>query len=131
MKACLSAILLLISTSAIAASSVGHGGGGVVTEFAAMVAQYNRTGELFRIEGACRSACTMFLGIRNACLDPSVNLLFHAALKPSATQQMLSAYNPRLRAYVLAHHYLNTRFLHAISARELIQQFGYRQCPGT
>src|SRR5882757_1571704 len=78
MKICLSAILLLISTSALAATSVGHGEGGWFTEFDPIVKRHNRTGELFRIEGRCQSACTLFLAIRNVCIDPAARLLFHA-----------------------------------------------------
>jgi hypothetical protein len=61
-------------------SSVPYGGGGPMAKFDAIIGQYNASGELFRVEGHCQSSCTMFLAIRNVCVDPSANLLFHAAL---------------------------------------------------
>jgi hypothetical protein len=72
-------ILALLSSSAMAAgSSQGYGMGGQFARFDPVVAEYNRSGELFRIEGHCQSACTLFLGIRNVCIEPSAQLLFHA-----------------------------------------------------
>src|SRR5689334_25090010 len=46
--------------------------------FDALVAQYNASGEQFRIDRHCQSACTLFLAIRNVCITPSARLLFHA-----------------------------------------------------
>ena len=58
-------ILLLTSSAAMAeGSSAGYGMGGF-EGFDAKVAEYNRSGELFRIQGHCQSACTKFLGIWN------------------------------------------------------------------
>ena len=59
-------------------SSKSHGEGGYVPDFLAILRQYNASGEPFRIEGTCKSACTMFLGIRNACLERNSTLIFHA-----------------------------------------------------
>ena len=134
MRIRLAAILLLISMPAMAASSAGYGNGGRFTQFDPIVDYHNRTGELFRIEGHCQSACTLFLGIRNVCIDPGANLLFHAGhdrnrnITASATQHLLNAYNSRLRAYLVANHYMDTLDFHAISGRDLIQKFGYREC---
>src|ERR1700686_498075 len=67
-------------------SSQTYGRGGVrVPQMDSIVAQYNHTGELFRIEGECRSSCTELLAIRKLCIDPSATLEFHAALQ-SPTQ---------------------------------------------
>jgi hypothetical protein len=136
MKALLAAILVLASTSAMAAgSSAGHGGGGWFEEFDPIVRQYNQSGELFRIEGHCQSACTLFLGIRNVCIDPGASLLFHAGhdrrknITAFATNRMLGAYNSRLRAYLAANHAMETLAFHTVSGRDMIQKFGYRQCP--
>jgi hypothetical protein len=38
--------------------------GGKFSRFDPVVAEHNRTGELFHIEGHCQSACTVFLGIK-------------------------------------------------------------------
>src|ERR1700692_177171 len=78
----LGCIATLLWTSSVLAdgSSLPYGGGGPMAKFDAIIGQYNASGELFRIEGHCQSSCTMFLAIRNVCVDPNANLLFHAAL---------------------------------------------------
>jgi hypothetical protein len=109
--------------------------GGKFAAFDPVVSQYNQTGELFRISGYCKSACTLFLGIRNVCVEPGAVLIFHAgnsatgAISADATKHMLSAYNSRLRAYLLEHHVMDTATLFQISGTDLIQKFGYRECP--
>jgi hypothetical protein len=134
MRAALALIMALVSSSATAAgSSAGYGGGGRFAKFDPIVAQYNRSGELFRIVGHCQSSCTLFLGIRNACIEPGATLLFHAGGYPeisaSAINHMLSAYNSTLRAYLLEHHAMETKAFFAISGADMIRKFGYRRCP--
>jgi hypothetical protein len=129
----------LWAPSALAAgSSIPYGGGGPMAKFDAIIGQYNATGELFRIEGHCQSSCTMFLAIRNVCVDPNANLLFHAALSaserdhppyPERNNHMASHYKPSLRQFILAHHYMDSFTFHAISGRNIIHKFGYPQCP--
>jgi hypothetical protein len=118
-------------------SSLPYGGGGPMAKFDAIIGQYNASGELFRIEGHCQSSCTMFLAIRNVCVDPGANLLFHAALSvserdhapyPERNRHMASHYNSSLRGFVLAHHYMDSFAFHPISGRDIIRKFGYRQC---
>jgi hypothetical protein len=131
----IAAALLLVSTSAIAANNAGFEMGGKYARFDPVVSQYNQSGELFRIEGHCQSACTLFLGIRNVCVDRNATLLFHAAhdrgqnVSPSLTSHMLGAYNAGLRNYVTANHYMETLAFHSISGRDMIRKFGYRECP--
>jgi hypothetical protein len=118
-------------------SSLPYGGGGRIG-VGAIIQQYNQSGELFRIEGHCQSSCTRLLAIRNVCVDPDATLLFHAALfaneraqKPDPARQsrMLNSYNPKLRSFLIANHYVDTFEFHAISGRDIIQKFGYRPCP--
>jgi hypothetical protein len=129
------AALWLFAAPVLAASSAGYGKGGWFEKFDPIVARYNQSGENFRIEGHCQSACTLFLGIKNVCVEPSARLLFHAGhdrqrnIKPSATRHMLNAYNSQLRTYLLANHYVDTLAFHTISGRDLIRKFGYRECP--
>src|SRR5262245_6866140 len=79
MKYFFALIFVSLSSSAMAArSSQGYGNGGQFAQFDPVVAEYNRSGELFRIVGHCQSACTLFLGIRNVCIEPGAQLLFHA-----------------------------------------------------
>ena len=142
MRSILVAMLLLFSTSAMtgtasamAGTVAGYGMGGNYARFDPVVAQYNQSGELFRIEGHCQSSCTLFLAIRNVCISRNATLLFHSAHdrsrnpSPSLTTHMLSAYNAALRNYVTANHYMDTLAFHAISGRDMIQKFGYRACP--
>lgn len=93
--------------------------------------QFAKQGHLFRIEGGCQSACTIFLKLRNVCIDPNAELLFHAANNPRSTAIMLASYNSRLRRFLMENHYMDTPQFHTISGRQMIQQFGYRQCPST
>jgi hypothetical protein len=132
----LAAMLLLFSTSAISAgTTAGFEMGGRYARFDPVVGQYNQSGELFRIDGHCQSSCTLFLAIHNVCVSRGATLLFHAAhdrsgnASPSNTQHMLSAYNPALREYVTANHFMETLAFHAISGRDMIRKFGYRECP--
>src|SRR3954452_9743420 len=111
----------LSATSAIAGNNSGYEMGGRYARFDPVVAQYNRSGELFRIEGHCQSSSTLFLAIRNVCIDPGATLLFHAAhdpggrnVSPQLTGHMLAAYNGRLRSSVVANHYMETLEFHSI-----------------
>ena len=119
-------------------SSLPYGRGGMIfPQMNIIISQYNQTGELFRIEGNCRSSCTELLAIKHVCVDPGATLEFHAAvLKPSQpidparNRRMASYYNSRLRSFVVANHYQDSWEFHAISGQNMIQKFGYRQCPG-
>jgi hypothetical protein len=134
MRNTVAAMLLMSTTSAVAGTSAGFGMGGRYARFDPVVSQYNQSGELFRIEGHCQSSCTLFLGIRNVCIDRNATLLFHAAhdrsqnVSASLTSHMLGAYNASLRDYVTAHHYMDTLAFHSISGRDMIRKFGYREC---
>lgn len=127
-----------VSPSAFAeGSSLPYGGGGRIG-IDSVIQKYNQSGELFRIEDHCQSSCTRLLAIRNVCVDPNSSLLFHAALiaserdqKPDPARQsrMLNSYSPKLRHYLIANHYVDNFEFHTISGRDIIQKFGYRQCP--
>ena len=136
MRTAMAALLALMPAGAMAeGSNAGFGMGGQYRRFDPVVAQYNGSGELFRIAGHCQSSCTLFLGIRNVCVERSASLLFHAAhdrqrnVSPSLTVHMLDAYNPRLRAYLTAGRYMETLAFHTISGGDMIRRFGYRECP--
>ena len=136
MKNIIVPLLLMLSSPAMATgSSAPYGMGGQFSRFDPVVEQYSQSGELFRIEGHCQSACTLFLAIRNVCIEPGATLLFHAGhdrqhdVNASSTNHMLAAYNPALREYVTANHYMDTLAFHTISGRDMIGKFGYRACP--
>jgi hypothetical protein len=132
-------IWLALGTSSLsvaaAGSSAGYGMGGQFSTFDPIVAQYNRSGEQFRIEGHCQSACTLFLAIRSVCIDRGATLLFHAGHDSSrnvtswATHHLLRAYNARLHAYLMTNHFMDTLESHSVSGSEMIRRFGYRECP--
>jgi hypothetical protein len=128
-------IVLSVSTAAMAAgSSTDYSMGGSFSRFDPVVRQYNQSGELFRIQGHCQSACTLFLAIRNVCVERSATLLFHSGrnrnrqISTTSTNHMLNAYNARLRSYLVANRAMDTFAYHTIPGRDIIDKFGYRQC---
>jgi hypothetical protein len=135
MKVIASLIFVVISSAAFAATSEGYGMGGRIEKFQPEIDRATASGELFRIEGHCQSNCTLFLGLRNVCVERSATLLFHAGhdrqrnINAFSTQRMLSAYNARLRRYVLENHYMDTLEFHAIPGTVIIDRFGYKECP--
>jgi hypothetical protein len=119
-------------------TSLGHGEGGRVVDFLPIVQQYNANGELFRIQGVCKSACTLFLGIRNMCIERDATLMFHGGHDiqedvtgpdTRASRAMLYQYNEALRRYLLEGHYMDSDDYHTLMGSELIDRFGYRECP--
>jgi uncharacterized protein (DUF2237 family) len=128
-------LLLLISSAASAATSEGYGMGGWMSRFQPVIDQANRTGELFRITGHCQSACTSFLGIRNVCVERSASLLFHAGhddkrnISAYWTGRIMTGFKPGLRQYLIAGHYMETLEFHTVSGAEMIDRFGYKECP--
>jgi hypothetical protein len=130
-------VLAMISSVAFAATSEGYGMGGWMSRFQPVIDQANRTGELFRINGHCQSACTTFLGIRNVCVERSASLLFHAGhddkriISAYWTGRMMSAYNAPLQQYLTAGHYMDTLAFHTVSGAAMINKFGYKECPRT
>lgn len=109
-------------------SSSRYGMGGRTKDFGQIRKQLSETGQSFRIEGHCQSACTMFLRLKNACVDPDAELLFHAGSNQQATQRMLNSYNGSLRSYLVANHIMDTSSFTTISGRDIIRKFGYRAC---
>jgi len=138
-KLVLTAIMCAAAGVALAdGSSRPHGAGGRFTVYFPIIAKYNKSGELFRVEGVCRSACTLFLGIRNVCVDRKALVSFHAGpdrvthkrnAGSSSTKTMLAAYKPALRKYLLEGHHVDSPSYHTLSGATLIERFGYRACP--
>jgi len=127
-------LVFLFASPAIAGTSQGHGNGGRFAAYDPIVAAHKRSGELFRIQGHCQSACTLFLGIRNVCVERSAQLLFHAGndrsgrISATSTQHMLNAYKPRLRQYLVSGGHTQTQAFHTLSGGDLIDKFGYKEC---
>jgi hypothetical protein len=128
--------LLASAPAAAAGTSAGMGGGGPFASYDPIVAQYNASGEEFRIVGHCQSACTSFLGIRNVCVERNATLLFHAAHRipdpkktpvESLTNHLRTRFTPSLIAYLDGHGYLSRPEFHAIPGAQMAR-FGYRIC---
>ena len=130
------ALLCLQGAAKAEGSSAGYEYGGQFSRFDPVVRQYNQSGELFRIVGHCQSSCTLFLAIRNVCIEQGAQLLFHAGhdrsrnITTAGTNHLLSAYNARLRSYLVSNGYVTTLAFHTISGSDMIQRFGYRGCSG-
>lgn len=128
------AFTLFAAPANAAGTSIGFENGGRFTRFDPVVAHYNRTGGEFRIVGLCQSACTLFLSIRNVCVEPQATFQFHAGndgkgnISDSATNHLLKAYNPKLRKFVVERGYLETFQFHTISGVDIIEKFGYPAC---
>jgi hypothetical protein len=128
-------ILLAATSTAVAATSEKFGMGGWIRDFQPEIDRANASGELFRIKGHCQSLCTLFLGLRNVCVERSAQLLFHAGhdrqrnIHAGSTQRMLNAYNASLRRYLVNGHYMETLAFHTIAGDAMIDKFGYRECP--
>lgn len=112
--------------------------GGYIPDFLKIVRQYNASGDEFRIEGICKSACTLFLGIRNVCVQRDAQLMFHAGHDLAenrtgpdtrASRALLSQYDEELRRYLLEGHHMDSDAFHMLEGRVLIERFGYRECP--
>src|SRR5262245_51427593 len=101
-RASLAALALALNIPAVAADSTPYAKGGITREFAPKVREADRSGKLFRIAGHCQSACTMFLSVRNVCIEPSARLLFHAGKTARGTRDMINAYNSKLRTYLIS-----------------------------
>jgi hypothetical protein len=125
------------SPSLADASSLPYSEGGYVPDFVKIVRQYNASGEPFRIEGTCKSTCTLFLGIRSVCVERGAKLMFHAGHDIAenrtgpdtrASRAALYRYNEGLRRYLLEGHVMDTDAFHTMPGSELIDRFGYREC---
>ena len=135
----LCAIALSVASPVLAeGSSKGYGVGGRFSRYFPVIRKYNKSGERFRIVGFCRSACTLFLSIKNVCIEGSAFLSFHAGpdaktgrwvRDSSSTRTMLKAYKPKLRKYLLDGHHVDSANYFTMKGATLIDTFGYKECP--
>ena len=107
-------------------------GGGSVVEYYGNAHAANSSARRTVIAGVCASACTMKLGIRNACVKPDATLLFHQASynglrSELGTRIMLDAYPSRIRHWVLRTGALNSSSLTELSGNQAIAM-GVRAC---
>ena len=92
--------------------------GGLVLEYRSKYAQVSAGYDRVVIDGRCKSACTMVLGIvplDRICITSRGYFMFHAAhmsngdrtFNGRGTQTMMGAYAPEVRDWVMAHHALD------------------------
>ena len=133
----LGAYAIIVSPAFAEGTSLGHGEGGRVIDFLPIIRQHNASGELFRLQGVCKSACTMFLGIRNVCIERNATLMFHGGHDieenvtgpdTRASRAALYRYNAALRQYLLEGHYMDSDTYHSLPGSVLIDRFGYTEC---
>lgn len=82
--------------------------GGNLRGYVAEVRRLNAEGGSKAIRGVCASACTIYLGVKNVCVEPTAQFWFHAAHLPGDARpdplgslEMLSYYPPRVREWVI------------------------------
>ncbi len=108
-------VLAAILSGCLQTSEFGADNGGNLRAYAAQVRALNALGAVKRLDGACISACTIFLGVKNVCVTPSANLWFHAASSPGTgdtsalgSLEVLSHYPPRVREWAIRTRALET-----------------------
>ncbi len=113
-------------------------GGGNLRAYAAQVRELNERGATKAISGVCASACTMFLGVKKVCVEPSAQFWFHAAHLPDdatpdelGSLQMLSYYPPSVRAWAISVRALESADFNdakKLTGEDLIRM-GVARCP--
>jgi len=126
------ALLGLLSLPAQAFDMARYRNGGKFADFLPVISHFNSTGERFPITGVCKSACTMFLSIRNVCVSPGARFYFHAgkqgvAVNQHQTNVMLSTYNSALQGYIRDHHMMETNEFQMVPGSTIIK-LGYPAC---
>lgn len=113
--------------------------GGSVRERIALVDSLSAEGAEVRIVGTCISACTLFLGVPNACVAPSARLGFHGpstrkrglplprAEYERISLQMATFYPPKIGQWFLTTARKTTGDYILISGRDAIKM-GARAC---
>lgn len=111
-------------------------GGSLYTYFNSVLSA-DLLGREIRISGTCISACTIYLGARNVCVEPDAVLWFHAAHDPNtrmidhkATQQMASYWPEPVRDWARRNRALERiefTMSQGITGRELINM-GVKRC---
>lgn len=66
--------------------------GGSVADRMQQFERIERSGHLFRIDGMCISACTMYLGLKNVCVAPRTVLGFHSSYTSNGLSASPSKY---------------------------------------
>jgi hypothetical protein len=111
--------------------------GGHLQSYIAEVRRLNAEASTKAIRGVCVSACTIYLGVKNVCVDPTAQVWFHAAHLPGDNRpnslgslEMLSYYPPSVRAWAIRTRALESTDLQdakKLTGEQLIRM-GVRSC---
>ena len=127
---------------AIAATPAKAGGtvvidtdlGGNIQEYQARARNFAGRGVRVVIRGECQSACSLFLGLPGACVEPDAVIRLHAATwiatvpqagmvrgetSPGATRQLIASYPRRLKVWIARHGGLTRNWL-VLERQELL-----------
>lgn len=86
-------------------SAGGKGRGGNIGRHQTRFENAAAKGDLVRISGVCRSACTLVFGRvprDRICVTPGARLGFHRGTTPRATDAMWNAYDSGIRGWINA-----------------------------
>lgn len=113
---------------------ITENGGGVVSQFMDRVDRYNREGREVRIMGSCRSACILYLGVKNVCVGPNAVIKAHEAYepqtgiaRPDVTLEMMNAIPVRVSARLWPYISKEYNQYTTLNASQLVS-LGVRKC---
>lgn len=114
-----------------------YDGGGIVADYWLEMQTANRAGQSVVIPDVCKSACTIKLGIRGACVHPWAWLGFHSAyvavpggriIEHDGNAVLMASYPPKIRRWVQKTRALRSFHYAYMSGAQAIA-LGVRQCP--
>ena len=129
----------LTNPGAALALDVRHDMGGVVSQRFNQIEQLRAAGTRVRILGTCVSACTLYLGLPNACVSPTARLGFHGPgtrLKglplprqefERISRQMAAYYPGQIRGWFMSEARLRTESYYTITGSQAIAM-GAKPC---
>ena len=134
MRAFAIALLLALTTPAVADVRITRDHGGLVDEYKAKYARIRAKGERVVIDGICNSACTLLLGIvplSRVCVTPRASLGFHQAYYDkrwtagakvtsiAGTAELMSVYPDKVKRWISRHGGLTAQMKHLKSGPDL------------
>ncbi len=127
MKKTIAVLALALAFPVYAQDSTPFSQGGKTMDFKPYVNDAKKSGKQFRIKGHCQSACTMFLTVKNMCIESDARLLFHKAKTTQGTDDLWASYNSSLKAYLKSKGAMERDTFTVLQGREMAK-FGYRIC---
>lgn len=106
--------------------------GGYISDFIKNRSYYEHKGIMLHISGDCMSACIIYTGMKDVCLEHDANIFFHQGSNTEATDSMMKLMNNNLWQYV-EHYgsplptYISGEFLF-LSAEEAVTNKWMKYC---